>query len=212
METDLDKPTHNGSPTELWQFTQELEDWLPRQNANLRSIIIDSSATIKGKTIVLSPTHARLIKAGLVIQADGTAHNTRVPAPCNVADYDPARRPNLIPPRIMSDDGLTVVKDFTNELSDLEKMEFACEPGTLKNLNLELGKLVLECIQSKADRKDRDKASAGRGTILLAQIAQDSADNMDPELACGLATDLNDALDAGYAEATVVSFNTWRDM
>ena len=35
---------------------------------------------------------------------------------------------------------------------------------------------------------------------------------MDPELACGLATDLNDALDAGYAEATVVSFNTWRDM
>ena len=112
----------------------------------------------------------------------------------------------------MSADGITVVKDFTNELTDLEMLEFRCEPGTLKNLNLELGKLVLECIQSKADRKDRDKSSAGRGTVLLAQIAQDAVNNMDPELACGLATDLNDALDAGYAEATVVSFNTWRDM
>ena len=212
METDLDRPSYTGSPTELWQFTQGLEDWLPRQSANLRSTIIDGSATVKGKTIVLSPTHARMIKANLVVQADGTAYNTRVPAPCNIADYDPASHPHLIPARIMSADGLTVVKDFTNELTDLEKLEFACEPGTLKNLNLELGKLVLECIQSKADRKDRDKDSAGRGTILLAQIAQDSVDNMDPELACGLATDLNDALDAGYAEATVVSFNTWRDM
>ena len=212
METDLDRPSHNGSPTELWQFTQGLEDWLPRQSANLRSTIIDGSATVKGKTIVLSPTHARWIKANLVVQVDGTAYNTRVPAPCNIADYNPATRPDLIPARLMSADGATVVKDFTNELTDLEKMEFSCEPGTLKNLNLELGKLVLECIQSKADRKDRDKSSAGRGTVLLAQIAQDAVNNMDPELACGLATDLNDALDAGYAEATVVSFNTWRDM
>ena len=74
METDLDRPSHNGSPTELWQFTQGLEDWLPRQSANLRSIIIDGSATVKGKTVVLSPTHARWIKANLVVQADGTAY------------------------------------------------------------------------------------------------------------------------------------------
>jgi len=128
METDLDRPSYTGSPTELWQFTQGLEDWLPRQSANLRSTIIDGSATVKGKTIVLSPTHARMIKANLVVQADGTAYNTRVPAPCNIADYDPASHPHLIPPRIMSADGLTVVKDFTNELTDLEKLEFACEP------------------------------------------------------------------------------------
>ena len=191
---------------------QGLEDWLPRQNGNLRSIIIDGSATVKGKTIVLSPTHARMIKASLVVQADGTVHDTRVPAPCTIASYDPALRPNLVPPHIMSADGSTLVKDFTHELTDLEKTEYACEPGTLKNLNLELGKLVLECIQSRADRNDRDKAAAGLGSILLTHLARDAVTNMDPELACGLATDLNDALDAGYAEATVVCFNTWRDM
>ena len=91
----MDRPAHNGSPTELWHFVQGLEDWLPRQNGNLRSIIIDGSATVKGKTIVLSPTHARMIKASLVVQADGTVHNTRVPAPCTIASYDPALRPNL---------------------------------------------------------------------------------------------------------------------
>jgi hypothetical protein len=210
--SDLDKPTYDGSPTNLWRFTQEIEDWLPRQNGNLRSIIIDGTATVKGKTIVLSPTHGRWLKANLVVQPNGAAHDTRVPAPCTAAAYDPAARPDLIPPRLMSADGQTVLQDFTHQLTDQERLEMACEPGTLKNYNLELGKIVLELIQSKADRKDRDKAAAGMGTVILARIATEASANMDPELACGLATDLNDALDSGYPDATVVCFNTWRDM
>ena len=210
MASDSDTPTHDGSPTTLWLFIQALDDWVYRQDGQWRFLINEGAVVIKGRFRVQNPTHFRLIKAGLMRQADGTAYTARNPAPCTVADYDAAAHHNLVPAPLLDANG-AVVADYTHVLTDEEKTECSVEPGTIRIVNLAMGKAILECITSNACRKEREKSTSGLGTLCLAQIAAEAQTNMDPELACTLVQELNDWLDAGFSGATLVSFMEWRD-